>query len=62
LDERARRREVGWLVVRRGYQHIIDLEARFADEFGHEEYETVRRVLERLVPCSTNSPRNDTSD
>jgi DNA-binding MarR family transcriptional regulator len=42
--------ESGLTQARRGYQHIIDLEERFADEFGHEEYETVRSVLERLVP------------
>jgi DNA-binding MarR family transcriptional regulator len=36
--------------AQRGYQHIIDLENRFADEFGEKEYEIVRRVLERLVP------------
>ena len=32
-----------------GYQHIIDLERRFAEEFGEEEYETARRVLERVA-------------
>jgi DNA-binding MarR family transcriptional regulator len=36
--------------ARSGYQHILDLEQRFVDEFGEAEYETVRRVLERLVP------------
>jgi DNA-binding MarR family transcriptional regulator len=36
--------------AREGYQHIIDLEKRFVDEFGEEEYEMVRNVLERLVP------------
>ena len=33
-----------------GYQHLIDLEKRFADEFGEEEYALVRKFLERLVP------------
>jgi DNA-binding MarR family transcriptional regulator len=32
-----------------GYQHIIDLERRFADEFGQQDYETARRVLERVA-------------
>ena len=36
--------------ARSGYQHIMDLEKRFADEFGDEEYEIVRSFLERLVP------------
>ena len=30
-------------------QHIIDLEQRFVDEFGAEDYETARRVLEGMV-------------
>jgi DNA-binding MarR family transcriptional regulator len=32
-----------------GRRHIIDLERRFAEEFGEEEYETARRVLERVA-------------
>jgi DNA-binding MarR family transcriptional regulator len=36
--------------ARDGYQHLIDLEKRFVEEFGEEEYELVRRFLERLVP------------
>jgi DNA-binding MarR family transcriptional regulator len=32
-----------------GYQHIIDLERRFAEEFGEEDYEVARRVLERVA-------------
>jgi DNA-binding MarR family transcriptional regulator len=35
--------------TRGGMQHIIDLEHRFADEFGAEDYETARRVLEGIV-------------
>lgn len=35
--------------TRAGMQHIIDLEQRFADEFGAEDYETARRVLEGIV-------------
>ena len=35
--------------VRGGFQHIIDLESRFADELGDQEYDTARVVLERVV-------------
>jgi len=35
--------------ARSGFQHIIDLEKRFADEFGNQEYEIVRSVLGSLV-------------
>lgn len=35
--------------TRGGMQHIIDLEQRFAEEFGAEDYETARRVLEGIV-------------
>ena len=40
----------GLELAREGFQHIIDLEERFIDEFGEDEYEIVRRVLGRLVP------------
>jgi DNA-binding MarR family transcriptional regulator len=36
--------------AREGYQHLIDLEKRFVEEFGEDEYEMTRKVLERLVP------------
>jgi DNA-binding MarR family transcriptional regulator len=42
--------KAGLVHARDGYQHIIDLEKRFAEEFGQDEYELVRKVLERLVP------------
>ena len=32
-----------------GYQHILDLEKRFAEEFGEEEFATARDVLARLA-------------
>ncbi len=32
-----------------GRQHIIELERRFAEEFGEEEYEIARRVIERVA-------------
>ncbi|MFL6157879.1 MAG: MarR family winged helix-turn-helix transcriptional regulator [Marmoricola sp.] len=38
----------GLEMVREGFQHIIDLEKRFADEFG-DDYETARKVLDRVV-------------
>jgi DNA-binding MarR family transcriptional regulator len=33
----------------KGFHHIQGLERRFAEEFGEEEYETARHVLERVV-------------
>ena len=33
----------------KGFHHIQGLEKRFAEEFGDEEYETARQVLERVV-------------
>ena len=41
--------ERGREFTRDGYQHILDLESRFADELGAEAYETARRVLEGIV-------------
>ena len=32
-----------------GFNHILGLEERFADEFGEQEYEIARNILERLV-------------
>jgi hypothetical protein len=32
-----------------GYRYLIELERRFAEEFGEQEYEVVRDVLARLV-------------
>lgn len=34
--------------ARAGYQHIVDLEREFAEEFGEQDYEIVRKALERL--------------
>jgi DNA-binding MarR family transcriptional regulator len=42
--------EAGLEIARGGYQHLIDLEKRFVEEFGEDEYELVRKFLERLVP------------
>jgi DNA-binding MarR family transcriptional regulator len=42
--------EAGLEFAREGNQHLIDLEKRFVEEFGAEEYELVRTFLERLVP------------
>jgi DNA-binding MarR family transcriptional regulator len=36
-------------LARDGYQHLIDLEKRFAEEFGEDEYALVRKFLERVV-------------
>jgi DNA-binding MarR family transcriptional regulator len=42
--------DAGRELAREGYQHLIELEERFAEEFGEDEYELVRKFLERLVP------------
>ncbi len=39
---------MGREVARAGFQHIVDVEHQFAEEFG-EDYETARRVLARVV-------------
>lgn len=39
----------GMQVAATGYQHLIDLENRYVDEFGEEDYETARRVIERVI-------------
>ncbi|HEX6149429.1 MarR family winged helix-turn-helix transcriptional regulator [Nocardioides sp.] len=41
--------DYGLGVARAGRQHIADLEQRFAEEFGEEEYALVRDVLARIV-------------
>lgn len=41
--------EYGLGVARAGRQHIADLEERFAEEFGEDEYALVRAVLARVV-------------
>lgn len=32
-----------------GYQHLMDLESRYAEEFGEDDYQTARRVIERVT-------------
>ncbi len=39
--------------ARVGYQHIVDLEKEFADEFGEQDYEIVRKFLERIPSLLT---------
>lgn len=41
--------EHGRQVAADGYAHLNDLEARFAEEFGEEDYETAREVLTRVA-------------
>ncbi|RZU15644.1 MarR family transcriptional regulator [Kribbella rubisoli] len=41
--------EHGLAVAGDGFQHLIDLEARFAEEFGEHEYAVARDVLARVV-------------
>jgi DNA-binding MarR family transcriptional regulator len=39
----------GSWVAKDGYEHLIELEERFVEEFGEEEYNITRDVLGRLV-------------
>ena len=41
--------ERGLRVAADGFAHIQDLDRRFTEEFGPEEYETARRVLARVA-------------
>jgi DNA-binding MarR family transcriptional regulator len=50
-DRRAklvRYTDEGLAVARRGFEHIVELEESFGEEFG-EDYEAARRVLERVA-------------
>ncbi|WP_433020918.1 MarR family winged helix-turn-helix transcriptional regulator [Kribbella sp. CA-294648] len=40
----------GRRVARDGYRHLIELEQRFAEEFGVTEYATAREILGRIAP------------
>jgi DNA-binding MarR family transcriptional regulator len=41
--------EHGRLVASHGYEHLVELEQRFVEEFGEREYDIVRDVLARVV-------------
>jgi DNA-binding MarR family transcriptional regulator len=41
--------DAGLDVAYDGYSHLIELEQRMQQEFGEQEYESVRHFLERLV-------------
>ena len=41
--------EHGQWVASHGYEHLRELEQRFAEEFGDQEYETARDVLARVA-------------
>lgn len=41
--------EAGREMTRGGLEHILELEQRFADQLGAEDYETARRVLEGII-------------
>lgn len=41
--------ERGLDVARDGRRHLIELEQRFANEFGERDYDAARRVLEQLI-------------
>lgn len=42
--------------TRGGLEHIVDVERRLADEFGEEDLETTRRVLEGVVRILDDDP------
>ena len=42
--------EHGRWIASHGYQHLVDMEQRFADELGPEDYAVARKVLERIAP------------
>jgi DNA-binding MarR family transcriptional regulator len=41
--------EAGLAFARDGFRHIVDVEDRIVAELGADDYETARRVLERVV-------------
>ncbi len=43
-------------LARAGRQHIVDLEARFADELGADRYGAARDVIERVVGLLAPAP------
>ncbi len=47
---------VGLELTTSGYQHILDLEERFAQEFGGEHYEAARDALEWVVQLLESDP------
>ena len=47
--------EHGLVHTAAGNQHIIEMEQRFVAEFGAEDYETARRVLEGIVELLRDS-------
>lgn len=49
--------EHGRWVASHGFEHIVELERRFAEEFGEHEYATTRNVLARVATCSISGPQ-----
>jgi DNA-binding MarR family transcriptional regulator len=54
--------EHGREVAADGYAHLNDLEARFAEEFGEEDYETARKVLTRVADLLDRWSAEDDQD
>jgi DNA-binding MarR family transcriptional regulator len=54
--------EHGRWIAGHGYEHLIDLEQRFADEFGPEDYATARKVLDRIAPLLDQWAANETEE
>jgi DNA-binding MarR family transcriptional regulator len=54
--------EHGRWIAGHGYEHLIDLEQRFADEFSPEDYATARKVLDRIAPLLDQWAANETAE
>ncbi|QNE16796.1 hypothetical protein F1D05_01390 [Kribbella qitaiheensis] len=48
-DGRVSYTEHGRWVAADGYEHLVELEERFIEEFGRAEYDIAREVIERVV-------------
>jgi DNA-binding MarR family transcriptional regulator len=54
--------EHGRAVAADGYERLLELETRFAEEFGEEDYDTARKVLDRIVDLLERWSAEDEQD
>lgn len=54
--------EHGRWVASHGFEHIVELERRFAEEFGEHEYATTRNVLARVATLLDQWAAEDSSE